>query len=138
MRVERRFEALSVADGCALESLADEILVDGETVSVAAGPESVSAPIRVSVPGSGDTTVVIGHVALTRCTVQMGETRGDGVRVGYDPVGAVSAAICDAECERAGPLARRVHDLCRTAEQGAAERAAERARLVAATRLEQS
>jgi alpha-D-ribose 1-methylphosphonate 5-triphosphate synthase subunit PhnG len=138
MRTEQRFEALSVVDGSALERLADEILAAGQTVSVTAGPESVSAPIRVPVPGSGDTTVVVGHVALTRCTVQIGETRGDGIRAGYDLVGAVSAAICDAECERDGPLAHRVHELCRGAEQHGAERAAERARLVAMTRLEKS
>jgi alpha-D-ribose 1-methylphosphonate 5-triphosphate synthase subunit PhnG len=138
MRAEQRFEALSAADGRKLEELADEILADGRTVSVTAGPESVTAPIRMPVPGSGDTTVVVGHVALTRCTVQVGGARGDGIRAGYDLLGAISAAICDAECERAGPLAHRVHELCRTAEQDGNERAAERARLVEMTRLEQS
>jgi alpha-D-ribose 1-methylphosphonate 5-triphosphate synthase subunit PhnG len=104
MRAERRFEALAGADARVLETLADEILSEGAAATVTAGPESVSAPIRVPVPGSRDSTVALGHVALTRCTVLLGGTRGDGIRPGCDLVGAVAAAICDAECERDGPL----------------------------------
>ncbi|MGD9517641.1 phosphonate C-P lyase system protein PhnG, partial [Mycolicibacterium sp.] len=99
MRPELRFEALCEADAAALERLADEILATAVPVSVTSGPESVSAPVRVPVPGAGDTTVVLGHAALTRCTVELAGVRGDGVRAGYDPAGAVAAAICDAECE---------------------------------------
>ena len=69
MRPEARFEALAAAEATALESLADEILGRGVEVSVSAGPESVSAPVRVAVPAQADTTAVLGHVALTRCTV---------------------------------------------------------------------
>jgi alpha-D-ribose 1-methylphosphonate 5-triphosphate synthase subunit PhnG len=137
MTPEHRFEALAAADGRALETLADEILADGVDVSVAAGPESVSAPVRVGVPGSGDTTVVLGHVALTRCTVLVDGTRGDGLRVGYDLPGAVAAAICDAECERGGTLSARVHDLCRDAQGADARRRSERADLVAMTTLDE-
>jgi alpha-D-ribose 1-methylphosphonate 5-triphosphate synthase subunit PhnG len=137
MRAEPRFEALATADATALEALADEILACGVEVSVTAGPESVSAPVRVRVPGSGDTTV-LGHVALTRCTVLLGGTRGDGLRAGYDLPGAVAAAICDAESERRGAFSERVHELCRNAEHIDARRKAERADLVAMTTLEET
>lgn len=138
MRAEQRFEALAGADAGVLETLADEILADGVAVAVTAGPESVSAPIRVGVAGSDDTTVVLGHVALTRCTVLVGGTRGDGIRAGHDLVGAVAAAICDAECERGGPLSARVHEICWAAEQVRARQGSERARLVSMTRLGES
>ena len=137
MRPEHRFEALAKADAQALEALADEILAGGVDVSITTGPESVSAPVRVGVAGSDDTTVVLGHVALTRCTVLVASTRGDGLRVGYDLPGAVAAAICDAECERHGPLTARVHDLCRTAQHDDLRRRAERADLVAMTTLDE-
>lgn len=137
MRAEHRFEALAKADAQALEALADEILASGVDVSVISGPESVSAPVRVGVAGSDDTTVVLGHVALTRCTVLIDTTRGDGLRVGYDLPGAVAAAICDAECERRGALTPRVHDLCGTAQHDDSRRRAERADLVAMTMLDE-
>lgn len=135
MSPEDRFEALVSADGGALENLADEILAGGVDVSVLSGPESVSAPTRVGVPGSDGTTVVLGHVALTRCTVLLDGTRGDGLRAGYDLPGAVAAAICDAECERRGPLSGRVLDLCRTAQDARVQRRRELADVVAMTTL---
>ena len=136
MRAEHRFEGLAKADAHALEALADEILAGSVDVSVAAGPESVSAPVRVGIPGSDDTTV-LGHVALTRCTVLVDGTRGDGLRVGYDLPAAVAAAICDAESERRGALSDRVHDLCRAAQHADARRRADRADLVTMTTLDQ-
>lgn len=136
MRAEHRFEALATADAGALEALADDILACGVEVSVTAGPESVSAPVRVGVSGSADTTV-LGHVALTRCTVLLGGTRGDGLRAGYDLPGAVAAAICDAESERRGAFSERVHELCQTAQHADARRKAERADLVAMTKLDE-
>ncbi|HEX9833287.1 MAG TPA: phosphonate C-P lyase system protein PhnG [Mycobacterium sp.] len=138
MRPEERFEALAATDTRALEALADEILAGGVEVSVCSGPESVSAPVRVGVPGSGDTTVVLGHVALTRCTVLLDRTRGDGLRAGNDLPGAVAAAICDAECERDGALSTRVHDLCRSAQRTRVRARAERAHLVAMTTLDEA
>lgn len=138
MKPEQRYEWLAAADTAALEPLADEIIAACARVSVRTGPESVSAPVRVPVPGAGDTTVVLGHVALTRCAVLLDDTRGDGIRSGYDPVGALSAAICDAECERGGPLSGRVREVCQAAERDRAHRDDERARRVAATRLSES
>lgn len=137
MRAEHRFEALAKADAHALEALADEILASGGVVAVTTGPESVSAPVRVGVAGSDDTTVVLGHVALTRCTVLVDGTPGDGLRVGYDLPGAVAAAICDAECERHGAFTARVHELCRAAQHADARGRAERADLVAMTTLDE-
>ncbi|WP_102145364.1 phosphonate C-P lyase system protein PhnG [Mycobacterium hubeiense] len=137
MRPEDRFEALAAADAQALESLADEILAGGVDVSVSAGPESVSAPVRVGAADSDGTTVVLGHVALTRCSVLVDGIRGDGLRVGYDLPGAVAAAICDAECERAGALSTQVYELCRAAQEAQARRRRAQADLVAMTRLEE-
>ncbi|AKS34570.1 phosphonate C-P lyase system protein PhnG [Mycolicibacterium goodii] len=138
MTPEARMEALASACGDTLEQLADQILAcAGVAVAVIAGPESVSAPVRVPVPGPGDTTVVLGHVALTRCTVELGGVRGDGVRAGYDPTGAVAAAICDAEAARQGSLAGRVDELYRKSRQDKAARDRERANTVAMTRMEQ-
>ncbi|MGE2726909.1 phosphonate C-P lyase system protein PhnG [Mycolicibacterium pulveris] len=137
MRAQDRYEALAAGDAQALEALADEILAAGIEVSVTSGPESVSAPVRVNVSGSGDTTVVLGHVALTRCTVAVDGVRGDGLRVGHDLAGAVAAAICDAECERGGPFAARVQQLCRSAQHQHARRRSERADLVAMTTLDE-
>ncbi|WP_395306835.1 phosphonate C-P lyase system protein PhnG [Mycobacterium sp. AMU20-3851] len=138
MSAEARLEALAAAAADAVERLADQILATGAAVQVLAGPEAVSAPVRVPVPGAEDTTTVLGHVALTRCTVEVGGVRGDGVRAGYDPAGAVAAAICDAESERCGSLAARVDDLCRVSVRAQAERARERAAVVHTTRMDQS
>lgn len=138
MTAEQRYETLAAADSAALEQLADDILATGADIAVTAGPESISTPVRVSVPGTAETTVVLGHVALTRCTVELAGVRGDGIRSGYDLTGAVAAAVCDAEAHRAGPLAERVELLCRAAEQDRAASAADRAALVAATRLDAS
>ena len=137
MKQEDRFEALAVAEAGALERIADEILAVGVRVSVTAGPESVSAPVRVGVPGAGNTSVVLGHVALTRCPVMVNGVRGDGFRVGHDLTGAVAAAICDAECERDGSNSPRVQDLCRAAQASEAHRHTERAGLVAKTTLDE-
>ncbi|MGE0219451.1 phosphonate C-P lyase system protein PhnG [Mycolicibacterium sp.] len=135
MRVELRYEALAEADPTALETLADRILATGAAVSVTTGPESVSAPVRIPGPGAPGTTVVLGHLALTRCTVTIDGIRGDGIRTGCDFAGAVAAAICDAECERGGALSDQVTALCDSALAAVAERRRARAVLVAATRL---
>ncbi len=137
MNPEERMEALGFADPQALERLADEILATAVPVAVIIGPESVSAPVRVPVPGTDDTTTVLGHVALTRCTVELAGTRGDGIRTGYDPAAAAAAAICDAEYERDGPHREQVERLCRDAVRERAVRARRRADLVSSTRLEQ-
>ena len=137
MKPEARFEALAAAEARALQTLADQILAGGVDVSVTTGPESVSAPVRVGVPGAGATTVVLGHVALTRCTVLVDGVRGDGMRVGHDLPGAVAAAICDAECERGGNLSACVDELCRAAQAVRAQHRSERARLVTMTTLEE-
>lgn len=137
MNPEERLHALTAAEAGVLEALADEVLSLDVDVSVMAGPESVSAPVRVPVPGSGGTTVVLGHVSLTRCTVLLDGARGDGLRVGYDLRGAVAAAICDAECERAGPHSDRVTALCRAVQETEAGRRSERAALATMTALEE-
>jgi alpha-D-ribose 1-methylphosphonate 5-triphosphate synthase subunit PhnG len=137
MTPEIRFQALTVADADALEALADEVLACDVDVSVATGPESVSAAVRVNVPDSVGTTTVLGHVSMTRCTVLVNGTRGDGLRVGHDLRGAVAAAICDSECERRGPLSARVHALCQDTRGADARRRSERAALVATTAVDE-
>ena len=137
MNPEERMEALSFADPQTLEQLADDILATAVPVAVITGPESVTAAVRVPIPGTDDTTTVLGHVALTRCSVELAGTRGDGIRTGYDPAAAAAAAICDAEYERDGAHREQVEQLCRDAVRARAVRARRRADLVSSTRLEQ-
>lgn len=135
MTPEERYEALGRVDPAELERLADQVLAAGPRVEVVAGPEVVTAPIRFPVPGTRSTTAVLGHAALTMCTVELDGVRGDGCRPGHDLSGAVAAAVCDAEVERAGP---RVEDVLVLAHLAIARRraqCAERAHHVELTRV---
>jgi len=136
MSAERRFEALAGAPLGPLQALADEVLASGTPVEVLEGPEVVTAPLRLPIPGTEATTAVIGHVALTRCRVELGSVRGDGHRPGRDLLGAVAAAICDAEAERDGPLAAAVEELAAGSAAEGRARSRERARHVSLTRME--
>lgn len=135
MTPEERYEALGHADAQALSSLADRILAAAQEVEVVAGPEAVTAPVRLPVPGTASTTAVIGHVALTTCTITVDSTRGDGCRRGRDLPGAVAAAVCDAEAARGGPLAAAVSDLAAAASRDRVEARRQRALAVELTRL---
>lgn len=135
MTPEERYEALGSADGAELEQLADQVLAGGPRIEVITGPEVVTAPIRVPVPGTRSTTTVVGHAALTMCTVELDGVRGDGCRPGRDLPGAVAAAVCDAEAEAGGARAVDVMELVdRTIARRRAD-CAERARHVELTRV---
>lgn len=131
MPVERGYALLAQADAAELEALADAALARAEDVVVLAGPEVVSAPIRVRTPM--DTTVVVGHVALTTCSVQVGGLVGHGVRSGRDLPGAVAAAVCAAVLEAGDPPAG-LRDLLARADASRTAAALRRAETVAATR----
>lgn len=135
MSADQRYSALRAVSLETLERLADSILADGAEVEVVAGPEVCSAPVRVPIDGDDRATSVLAHVALTTCTVRLGGTRGDAVRTGRDLVGALAAAICDAEVERSGRWSSEVAALVRDVESTHARAARARASLVAATRL---
>lgn len=135
MTPEERYEALSEAEGAALEHLADDVLAAGARIEVISGPEVVTAPIRVPVPGTRSTTAVVGHAALTMCTVELDGVRGDGCRPGHDLSGAVAAAVCDAEVERHGPRADAVVGLVHRSTAQRRDRWAERAHHVDLTRV---
>jgi alpha-D-ribose 1-methylphosphonate 5-triphosphate synthase subunit PhnG len=113
---EHRYEALAAASAGELETLADRILVGAASaqveVAVLHGPEVRLGTLRFPVPGTAPATAVIGHLALTTCTVRIGGHRGDGCRSGRELPAAVAAAICDAEVARNGPLAGEVLALC--------------------------
>jgi alpha-D-ribose 1-methylphosphonate 5-triphosphate synthase subunit PhnG len=134
MTPEDRYAALAAADRDDLLTLADEILAaEPGPVSVIEGPTAGIGALRLPAPADG--SFVVGHVVLTTGAVSLDGQRGDGIRPGRDPQGALAAAVCDAECERHGPragtvdaLAVRTHDAQRAA-------AAATARLVDATRL---
>jgi alpha-D-ribose 1-methylphosphonate 5-triphosphate synthase subunit PhnG len=134
MTPERRCEALGEAPEPLLERLADTIL-ESARVQVVAGPEVVTAAVRLPVPGTGS-TFVVGHVVVTTCQVELDGTRGDGVVQGRALRAALAAAICDAEAERGGPLAQAVDALVEDVEHDRAERLADEARAVALTRLD--
>lgn len=135
MTPEEVFERLTAADGAELESLADAILAAGTPVRVVAGPEVVTAPIRMPTPG-GDSTAVIGHVSLSTCTVELDGTRGDACRRGRDLRGAVAAAVCDAEVERRGPAAAAILALADRAAARQLASSAARAGVVEQTRTD--
>ena len=135
MTPEERYELLGAADGVQLEAIADAVLAGGAPVTVLTGPEVVTAPLRLPVPGAA-ATAVIGHVALTSCTVEVGGIRGDGCRPGRDLQGALAAAICDAEAERTGPLAGQVGVLLADTVADRDRRLNELAAVVEATRTD--
>lgn len=135
MKAERRYTALSMAAAADVEALADQILTQNLSVHVIAGPEVVTTPIRYPVGGSDGSTSVLGHVALSTCAIELDGVRGDGVRMGRDLVGAVAAAVCDAEAERDGAFVAHVVALCEAAESSRAEDGRSRASLVSATRV---
>lgn len=135
MTVEERFEGLAAAEAGALERLADRVLADGTDVVVEAGPEVGAAPLRMTLPGTGG-SVVVARVVLTTCSVALGGARGDATVAGRAPRAALAAAVCDAEAERLGPLAREVERLAGEALVSRAARVAEEAAGAAATRSE--
>jgi alpha-D-ribose 1-methylphosphonate 5-triphosphate synthase subunit PhnG len=135
MKAEERYTALSTAASADLELLADRILSEGVPIRIIAGPEVVTTPVRYPMGGAGGSTSVLGHVALSTCAVELDGVRGDGVRPGRDLVGAVAAAVCDAEAERVGRLAAEVVSLCEVAQSSCAEAGRARASLVSATRV---
>jgi alpha-D-ribose 1-methylphosphonate 5-triphosphate synthase subunit PhnG len=135
VNAERRYAALSTAVSADVEMLANRILAHGPSIRMIAGPQVVTTPIRYPVAGPGRSTSVLGHVALSTCAVELDDTRGDGVRRGRDLVGAVAAAVCDAEVERGGWLASEVIALCEAAETVQARAGRSRASLVTATRI---
>lgn len=134
MGPERRLEGLASTDPSALEHLADRVL---ETVEaqVLDGPQVVTAPVRLPVPGT-PSTFVAGRAVLTRCTVVLDGVRGDGIVQGRELHGALAAAVCDAEAERRGPLAGAVAALAGSALLARASRLAVEDVEVDATRLD--
>jgi alpha-D-ribose 1-methylphosphonate 5-triphosphate synthase subunit PhnG len=134
MTPERRFEALGRAPARLRERLADRILTNA-AIEIVEAPEVATAAVRLPVPGTGG-TFVAGRVVVTTCQILLDGTRGDGAVQGRELRGALAAAICDAEAERGGPLAREVDDLVREAEQARADRLREEAGAVALTRLD--
>lgn len=135
MTAETRLEGLACAPASELECLADRILAGEVAVAVLAGPEVLTAPLRLPVPGTGG-TFVVGRAVLTTCAVTLDGTRGDGVVQGRALRPALAAAVCDAEAERRGPLASRVEQVARAAQVARDARLAEEGRRVALTRLD--
>jgi alpha-D-ribose 1-methylphosphonate 5-triphosphate synthase subunit PhnG len=131
---EQRYATLAAAQREDLLALADEILAaEPVTVSVLEAPTVGIGALRLPAPADG--SFVVGHVVLTTGAVVLDGQRGDGIRPGRDPEGALAAALCDAEAERGGARAGAVDALVARAEATQhAERAAT-ARLVDATRL---
>lgn len=135
MTSEARLEALGRAPATELEHLADRILGGDVAVVVIAGPEVLTAPLRLPVPGTAG-TFVVGRAVLTTCAVTLDGTRGDGVVQGRALRPALAAAVCDAEAERGGPLQPRVEQLARAVEVARDGALAEEGRRVALTRLD--
>jgi alpha-D-ribose 1-methylphosphonate 5-triphosphate synthase subunit PhnG len=138
MTPEGRYEALADAPADRIEALADRILGTGVALEVLSGPEAATAPVRLPVPGTASTTVVVGQTALTTCAVLLAGARGDGCRPGRDLRGALAAALCDAEAERRGPFAADVQAIAVQAVDQRAATLRRRARDVALTRTDRT
>lgn len=134
MTPEDRYGALAAADRAALLALADQILAaEPGTVSVLEAPTPGIGALRLPAPAGG--SFVVGHVVLTTGAVDLAGHRGDGIRSGRDPEGALAAAVCDAEAERHGPQADAVAALVERTQAEQRADADATARLVDATRL---
>lgn len=132
MTPEERWSLLASAGQVALEDLANRILAEA-AVEIVTGPEVRSIPLRLT-NNTGD-RVVLGHLACTRATVLLQGVRGDGLRTGRDLVGALAAAVCDAEVERGGHRTPEVLQLCGKTAAVLDRSRSEEAALVEATRL---
>ncbi len=131
---EVRLSLLGAAPPVELESLADQILLTAP-VEMRRGPEVVTTPLRLPVPGQAS-TFVVGHAVLTVCEVSLAGTRGDAIVAGRAPRAAVAAAVCDAEVERAGAHAGDVRRLVSSVQAAGEHRAAAEAAAVRATRID--
>ncbi len=124
---ERRAELLAVAETDALVALADRCLDGAQETRVVGAPQTGTVALVVREPVAGE-RFVVGDVLVTEAEVDHGGIRGWAIRLGHDPLGAVAAAICDAEAQRphqppsrSGRASRwlgtAVDELCRSVER---------------------
>ncbi|CAN5869117.1 hypothetical protein BH24ACT3_BH24ACT3_08350 [soil metagenome] len=112
---EHRTELLAVAAPDALTDLADRCLSDGATPTVLAGPEVGMVMLSVREPVARE-RFYLGEVLVTRAEVELADARGWAMVMGRDRLGALAAAICDAEVEAGRPRAGEVVELCAATE----------------------
>lgn len=129
----QRTALLAVADGSALEGLADRCLADGPNPKVV-GPQLGMVPMSVREPVAKE-RFLLTDVLVTQAEVSHRGTRGWAMRLGDEPAATLAAALLDAEVEAGGSLADEVEHLLReTARHRVEEDTAEWAEL-AATRV---
>jgi len=134
MARERRCELLAVAPPAELVALADRCLdYEGASLDIRSGPTVGTVALEVREPVMGE-RFILGDVLLTTVEVEWRGKRSWAGLLGRDRAAALAAAVCDAEAEAGGPLAREVEKLCLTtghaAEEAACREESELARTV--------
>jgi alpha-D-ribose 1-methylphosphonate 5-triphosphate synthase subunit PhnG len=132
--VERRFDALAVAEREPLVALAERVLdeVDDVTLLSVPGPATMLVELTESVGGQ---PYHLCEVVVSEASVAVRGCRGDAVVLGADPERALAAAICDAAAE-AGLFAGEIEALVAAALAARATARVRRAGAVAATRVD--
>lgn len=121
----RRSELLAMAELAPLLEVADRCIEDAGPPVLMIGPDVGMVMMTVHEPVEA-TRFHLGEVLVTRSEVEHLGTRGWSMRMGDDEVGAVAAAICDAEAGVGGIHTSAIDALCAaTSERLAHERAAE-------------
>ncbi len=108
-----------------LHALADAIIASSPGLRVLAGPTVGTARYDVREPVEAIRFGLV-EVLITNAEVELEGSHGWATRLGDDRVGTLSAAICDAEVQRNGPLADSVRALCELVRTDLAEQHARR------------
>lgn len=110
MTREQLSEQLSLADPDTLVEIAELCLAAAE-LEVVRGPEVGTVAGQVREPIAG-TRFLLADVLVSSAEVRLAGTPGWAMRMGADPEAALAQAICDAELQRGGGYADRLHRLC--------------------------
>lgn len=119
----RRSELLALADTEALVALAERCLDASPDTTVVAGPEVGMVVLQVREPVERR-RFHLAEVLVTRAEVRHAGERGWAMRMGDDRLGAVAAAICDAEAAAGGAHGPDIDALCLLTERAEADRRA--------------
>jgi len=97
--------------------VADVCLAAGaDALDLRSGPTIGTVALEVRDPVLGE-RFILGDVLVTSAEVEWRGKRGCATRLGGDRAATLAAAVCDAEAEAGGPLARRIEQLCSETEQ---------------------
>lgn len=130
---ERRFAALSVADGDDLAATAELVLAVAPSTTVVTGPRAGTMLVELT-ESVHDQAFHVGEVVVSEAEVTVDGQTGHGLVLGHDIERALAAAVCDAAAE-AGLLVSDIEALVTKTEERVGRADAARARRVAGTRV---